>query len=406
MHFRSNPTFSKSKNINVDRENGVIKNVQIVKQGTNKNGTYFGETYLKALADGANEQKQGVKSRFGHPNMCSTSLGSYIGRYKNFQAKGDKVFADLHLDPISKKTQVEGKGISMFEYIMDMAESNGDMFGNSIHIPTPEFEEDPIRFEGKNYHSHIYNGILASDVVDDPAATDGLFSNSDDLGVIVTEFLDTNPNIFATIQKDPSIIQDFFERYSNYLTIYNKQFDMSFLDNLKKKLGKKETFDIEETLASGDIVKVITEDEAPKVGDQVTDADGKALADGEHTTKDGSVWTIEGGAIADIKAAEPAPSEEEEPTMSDMMSKFDSLITRFDKFEKAYKKDLKENQDAIELVSDSLNEKFSNLAKTVKSNGPDYKAEPKNPKKEQFASGYDPDKAREMREKKDKSKSN
>ena len=132
-YFKSLPNFE-STNINIDRENGIVKNTSIANFGDNQNDSFFDELFLNDIVKLGNESEKGIKSRFGHPNMCATSFGTFIGRYKNFSIKDGNVFADLHLDPITKKTQVEGKGITMFEYIMDMAESNADMFGNSIHI--------------------------------------------------------------------------------------------------------------------------------------------------------------------------------------------------------------------------------------------------------------------------------
>jgi len=408
MHFKSNILFSGDKSLNVDRENGIIKNVCIVQFGANKNGSYFSEKYLQDFAKGANEINQGVKSRYGHPNMCSTTLGKFIGRYKNFSFGVNEtnqkptVFAELHLDNITKKTQVEGQGISMFEYITDMAENNPDVFGNSIHIPVPKFEKDLVEVDKKKYQSHIFNGVVASDLVDSPAATDSLFSDTDDLGITVTQFLDENPSIFEAITKKPDIIINFFETYENYLNNYKSNINMKFLDKLKKTFSTDETFDIEETLADGEIVKIATEDENPKVGDPVTKEDGTSIADGDVTIKDGTVWVIEGGKISEIK-----PKEEEEagagdePTNAEVMQSISDLGKTFSAFQTQYAKDVKGNEEAIEFVATTFEKKFSNLAKTVKSNSPDYEIDPSTGKTKKFSKsgGYDPDKAREERDK-------
>ena len=101
--FRSAPNFSEQKHVNVDRENSTIKNIEIAKYGRNKNLTFFDDKFLDDLVKKGNEQKQGVKSRFGHPNMCASSLGTFVGRYKNFRVENRKAYADLTLDPITKK---------------------------------------------------------------------------------------------------------------------------------------------------------------------------------------------------------------------------------------------------------------------------------------------------------------
>lgn len=404
MHFKSNPLLNQTT-LNVDRENGVIRNISIVQEGPNKNGTYFSKKYLDDLANGANEIKSGVKSRFGHPTMCSTSLGSYIGRYKNFEFDGKKVTADLHLDPITKKTQVEGKGISMFEYLTDMAESNPDMFGNSIHIPRPKYEKERVKIEETEFNSHVFNGIVASDIVDDPAATSGLFDTTD-LGVVMTQFLDENPQIFDVVQKDPSIIEEFFERYSQYSKNFKSNINMSFLDKLKKKFNteENETFDVEETLADGTIVTVKTENETPQAGDAVVDEDGKPLEDGEKTVKDGKIWVIADGKISEIKDAEDDGEGDEEPTPAEMMSAINGLTQSFNAFKTQYKKDLKESQDGIELVATTFEAQLKEVKKNIKSKAPDYKSEQKKKENEFSASGYDPDKVREAREAQKKQK--
>lgn len=400
-HFKSNVIFSNPKSLNVDKENGIVKNVSIVNHGKNKNGSYFNEQFLADIATKGNEQKQGVKSRFGHPNMCSSSLGTFLGRYKNFQVREKGVYADLHLDPIAKKTQVEGKGISMFDYVLEMAENNPDMFGNSIHINSETFEE---KVGDVYFNSHKLESFIASDLVDDPAATDSLFANSNDLGIVVTDFLDNNPTIFDVIQKDPSIVEDFFDRYINYLNQFKNHEKMSFLDKLKKKFSTNETFDVNETTATGDIITIVTEDETPKVGDTVNDAEGKPLADGDTVLKDGSTLVIVDGKISEIKEAVSDPSDDEEPTLAEVMQGVNTLSTAFGKFQTAYKKDLKENQGAIELIADQVSKfdaRVTTLARSVTSKKTTYSAEPPAPKKIN-ESGYDPDKAREAREKRKK----
>ena len=399
VQFNSLPNFNSSAT-NVDRENNVLKNICIANFGKNKNESYFDEKFISDLVAKGNAQTQGVKSRFGHPSMCATSLGTYIGRYKNFNIQGNNCFADLHLDPITKKTQVEGKGIMMYDYIMDMAERNPDMFGNSIHI-TYVKKDKPILKDG--FEVLELNDITSSDLVDDPAATDALFSsNPNDLGVIVTQFLDQNPALFESVNKNPAIIEDFFERYFNYFNRKPKiNFNMSFLDKLKKKFStEEETFDIDVTLADGSIVKVITEAEQPQVGDQVVDDTGAPVADNEHLLPDGSAIVTVGGAITEIKDA-PAPENETEPTLQEVMNSVNALNKSFSAFKTKFENAQKENEEAFELISDQV-EKFDKrvdtLGKGIKSK---YDVPPvETPEKRKPAvAGYDADKVAEARKK-------
>jgi len=216
--FRALPLYNEDSKHRVDTQKGVIYDVVLAQSGMNKNGTYFSERFLKELEERGNERGY-IKARFGHPVMCGNSLGSLIGRYKNFRVSGGKLYGDLYLDDIAKDTQVEGRGISMYDYVMRMATSNSEMFGNSIVISADEIEERYIDKAGKECVAggHVLREFLASDLVDDPAATDSLFhSVGDDLGVLVSEFLDDHPEIFEALDKNPRILRDFFERYEAY----------------------------------------------------------------------------------------------------------------------------------------------------------------------------------------------
>lgn len=405
-HFKSSPQFDQPA-VNVDRENSILRNVEIAKFGKNKNNSYFNQKFLNDLVEKGNAQKQGVKSRFGHPNMCASSLGTFVGRFKEFNQKEGKVYANLYLDSITKKTQVEGKGISMFDYIMDMAENNPDMFGNSIVVACHWFDEEIENEAGEKetVESLILQEFVSSDLVDDPAATDALFSsNPNDLGVIVTQFLDENPEIFGTIQKNPSIMEDFFSRYLNYTNRKSLiNFNMSFLEKFKKKFGSKETeFDIDITLADGSIVTVVTDAEEPKVGDQVKDSDGKDVEDKEHLLPDGSAIVTVAGKITEIKPKADDEEETEEPTMQEVMNSVNSLSKKFDSFQTMYAKNQKENEEAFNHTAtefSKLSAKVVGMGKTIKSKYEAPEAETNGKKKDNANSTYDADAVREAREK-------
>lgn len=347
-HFKSEILFNQP-NLNVDRERGLIKNVVIIQEGICKNGDLIDTTFLNDLTDLATAQKNGVKSRFGHPNMCKSSLGSFIGRFKNYQVVNDdqkyKVIADLHLDPITKKTQVEGQGISMFEYLMDMAETNSDMFGTSIHF-TGKGQMHKME-DGKEVNRPKIQSYIASDVVDHPAATENLFKDSDDFGLSVTQFLDHNPQIFELVKNDQSIIMSFFTKYESYLKTRN---EMNFLEKIKKNLqGKK---DVNLTLAEGEIVTVVTENEAPAVGDAINDESGAALADGEYVDSEGNIIVVADGKITEWKAPEEE-EEEEEPTTEGALSaeNVQELL-----------KSSRDNAAALQLLSEELGTLKSNMS--------------------------------------------
>lgn len=379
-NFKSEALFTQPS-LNVDKENGLVKGVVIVQEGIDKDSGFFTPEFLNDLIDAGNAQTQGVKSRFGHPNMCKTTLGTFIGRYKNFQSINEddryKVVADLHLDPITQKTQVEGKGISMWDYILEMSETNPDMFGNSIHFRgNATYETQEV--EGEEVMVEIYQlqSFIASDLVDSPAATENLFKSSQDLGIITTQFLDENPQVFELIQKDSSIIYGFFKRYANYKYKSNNE-AMSFLKKIKGLLGQ--TKDIDLTLANGDIVTVITDAEQPTVGDKVVDADGKPVTDGDHLLPDGKTIVTSNGEISEINEPEGDDGngdeeEKEAPTNQEIMQGINTLAKSVKKLQESSQKSTKENQEAIELMAGQIGEiqkKHTTLAKSVKSQGYD-----------------------------------
>lgn len=320
--FRANPEYNQSSAQQIDAEKGVIYGVVLAQKGMNKNGTYFSERFLNELKDKGDERGY-IKARFGHPTMCNNSLGSYIGRYKNFKVEDEKLFGDLYLDDITKDTNVEGRGITMYDYIMRMAQSNSDMFGNSIVILAnyviEEYEEGG---EKKEANGHELIEWISSDLVDDPAATDSLFHSANDLGVKFTDFLDENPEVFDILEKDPNILGDFFSRYEAYLGRKNNK------NNMEKKKGVfaralmamfgKSLFDVDLTLANGDIITVETEAEEPAVGDKVKQkTDGgedaeKPLADGDYLLKDERTLVVEGGVIKEIKEKDTPKDEGKE----------------------------------------------------------------------------------------------
>lgn len=382
--FRANPKYNQLSAQQIDAEKGVIYGVVLAQKGMNKNGTYFSERFLNELKD-KGEERGYIKARFGHPTMCNNSLGSYIGRYKNFRVEDEKLFGDLYLDEIAKDTNVEGRGITMYDYIMRMAQGNSDMFGNSIVILAnyviEEYEEDG---EKKEADGHELIEWISSDLVDDPAATDSLFHSADDLGVKITDFLDENPQIFEILEKEPKILGDFFSRYEAYLGRKNNKKNMKkgvFARALVAMFGKS-LFDVDLTLANGDIITVETEAEEPAVGDKVKQkTDGgedaeKPLADGAYLLKDERTLVVEGGVIKEIKEKETPNDEGDKSNKGEgaddefaksvlegfgMISKrLDELQKKFERIEKRQSKFEVEDEGSVSnATAEGSKKKFS-----------------------------------------------
>ena len=83
----------------MNAEEGIIKGVSIATEGEIKgHGVWADSKFLSQIVEKGKEYEKGVKARFGHPNMSSTDLGTYLGRFKNFRKEGDQAIADLYID--------------------------------------------------------------------------------------------------------------------------------------------------------------------------------------------------------------------------------------------------------------------------------------------------------------------
>ena len=220
--YLSTPPIFSAPVSSVDREKGIIQGVTIAQVGPAKghNG-FIDRTFLLQIVDNATARTAGIKARFGHPNMCSTALGTYLGRFKNYTYSGDKVKADLYLDETAKSTPSG----DLFTYVLDMAEKNPDMFGASIAFETADNEIIFEEVDGRQIEKSFFRlkELRATDIVDEPAATNGLFSASGNFmlsGIeafpaIATRFLDENPAILELIFSKPETITEFL---TNYIT--------------------------------------------------------------------------------------------------------------------------------------------------------------------------------------------
>lgn len=182
------------------------------------------------LASGGKES--GLKARFGHPNMCNDALGTFLGRWKNLRAVPESggVIGDLFLS----STAAESPKGDLRKYIEEMAAKEPQHFGASIvftrdtvaemafmlanggkvatddlgeYIDLAEYKSpDPANI--KNLPHARCAELHAADLVDDPAATDGMFSGAAGLSLAgqVTEWLDTHPEALKAIADAPEML--------------------------------------------------------------------------------------------------------------------------------------------------------------------------------------------------------
>jgi len=252
---KSFPVFKSVDVSNVDRENGIIKNVVIIESGIDKYGDNFDETFLRSMELQGNSQPMGVKSRFGHPSMSKEALGSYLGRFKNFNVgdvDGKQVLlADLYLDKTAKASPTNG---NMYDYVLDIASSNDDMFGNSV-VFMPDKEEIKTEKDVDGNEVRVpyirLKTFMASDIVDSPAATTSLFKdyNEGNFAAKATEFFDENPEFVTLLKSHPEKVKEFINKYEIFKEMAEEK-DKSLLARLKEFVGKadkKDTTDVEET---------------------------------------------------------------------------------------------------------------------------------------------------------------
>lgn len=398
---KSRPQYFKGTSQKADEAAGIIRDIVIIQEFVGEDrdayGDNFDETSLQQFIVQGNAQEQGVKSRFGHPNMCDTTLGSYLGRMKNFRlsknSDGKKVvLADLHLAPIAKDAPSRG---NIHDYVLNMSKMEADMFGNSVVYEPAEpeaiQEKDGEGNDVTNYYQRV-KAFLASDMVDSPAATENLFKDTEslDLGIEVSNFLDDHPQIFELIRKDESVIEKFFIKYflSNKDTPkMAKEKATKTVKDLKQKSKAaklkeeinslidsttgEETKGFDATTSGGKTITISDEDGdgQPGTGDKVTDTTtGEPVAAASTELTDGTVIvTDDAGIITEIKPAEtqtPAESEAATVDTSKEVSRLTGIITAKDKRIKELEDQLAENEGELEEVQAQFDKLKEKLAKS------------------------------------------
>lgn len=187
----------------VDREARTIRGYSVISRGEAQgHGFWIDSAFLDATVQAGNALKSGAKSRFTHPGLCSDGLGKYLGRSVNFRRDGDQVRADLVLAGSASKTPSG----DLAEYVMTLAEEDPSAFGASIVFERDIGSEE--EFNGSctdpdgnfqspdpdnqcNYRHARLGELLASDVVDEPAANaNGFFGRGSELAARAESALD------------------------------------------------------------------------------------------------------------------------------------------------------------------------------------------------------------------------
>ena len=237
----------------VDADKHTLKDAVLIRPGEALgHGVWIDAAFCADIAArGAQAGDKGLKARFGHPNMCSEALGTFLGRWKATRIdEGSFVRGDLHLS----STAAESPKGDLRKYVEEMAAKEPGHFGASIVFSmdqkamcdfvlangaTESGEEidlsafkSPDPANVKNLPHARCAALHAADLVDDPAATDGMFSGAAGLSLAgqMTEYLDTHPEIFKAMNDEPELL-NIVTRYADEL----KPFLSRYTENLAKK---------------------------------------------------------------------------------------------------------------------------------------------------------------------------
>jgi hypothetical protein len=188
--FNLKPEFLRAASIGrpigVDREKGIIRGYVVAQRGPFKSEGRgeFDDDSLASIVRLMSENTLGTKSRFGHPTESDDGLGKYLGRAKEPRLDGDRVRADLHLNPASRSSPNGDLG----GYVMDLAESDPDAFSSSLVLRVKKeyrLNPDGTKQVGTNGEPlpplWRPEKIHATDVVDTGDAVDGLLSHGVDV---------------------------------------------------------------------------------------------------------------------------------------------------------------------------------------------------------------------------------
>lgn len=137
--------------LGVDRENKRINGFVVAEEGVFKDRRgEFDRKSLRGIVSLMKLRPNGLKSHFTHPSLSADGLSRILGRAKNprlttgvvQRVPGEytevaMVRADLEFNEVATKPPVDG-GTPLAEYVMDLAESDPDLFGSSLVLQVDE----------------------------------------------------------------------------------------------------------------------------------------------------------------------------------------------------------------------------------------------------------------------------
>lgn len=337
----------------VDADRHTLKGAVLIRPGEALgHGYWIDHDFCRAVASMSAKGKSGqagLKARFGHPNMCSDALGTFLGRWKNITVdEAGYVRGDLHLSSTASESP---KG-DLRKYVEEMAAKEPDHFGASIVFTVDKdaeaefYEAHQIESDGarlfkspdpanvKNLPHARLSELHAADLVDDPAATDGMFSGAGGaaLAAQMTEWLDTHPEVFIALQ-EPGVVET-LQRYSKELRPFIERYSST-----KEIIMTEETN--EELPAIPAEPDAIAEPEAPPAEPEEQQTEEEPKADELTAKVDNLAERIETLTVerdGAVKRAEQAEAELKELTAEreKIASRLTSLQTEYDQLLENY----------------------------------------------------------------------
>lgn len=231
-------------------DDNVIKGCSIVTVGEALgHGVHLDKDFVRDVYNQGSAMRIGLKARFGHPGMCSESLGTYLGRFRNFRLAddGSRCVADLHFAESASKSP----NGDLPEYVKQLAKDDPKAFGTSIVFKNGERyrrdnEGNKVYSEGwDEYDAFELTGevfatceeLLDCDFVDEPAANpDGLFASASVAGEL-NKFLADHPEVESFLQNNEKVV-DYIQKYGVNINQYLKEKELDMKTDTNKPEDK------------------------------------------------------------------------------------------------------------------------------------------------------------------------
>lgn len=195
-------------------------------------------------------------------------LDGYIGHFENFQSDDTAVYADLILSEALEKAYP-----SEFTFMATMIEKEPELLGVSVNqLDIKEFNDETL-----TANVIQVTELLSADLVGLPAATSSLFNNN-----------------------------------------FNQNEMSKFFTKLASLLSAKKTELATETVTTkdGEVLTIIAKGESADLGDEVHDAEGNPVPDGDYYVSIGEgedmILSVIDGKISNVKEVEDEAEREEQ----------------------------------------------------------------------------------------------